>query len=250
MAGRLNRRIDVDVLTALASHLSGASLFLIGPLAAGDRSSSLERLLGRANVHHISTRSRDELPAYLRHADVLLVPYVADEWSHYSSPMKIWEYLYAGKPIVGHGCPPLAELGEPIAYHAGHGHGGRGGGGARARRRRSRHRRGAPPCDRREQHVGDPGGRASLNRRRTPRSSRRMSSDSGTRERAPAVTVIIPVHGSHGGLTDTLDALSAQDYAGEVQVVVVDNGDNHDLPAARQRRRGRRGAGPQLLRGA
>jgi len=48
----------------------------------------------------------------------------------------------------------------------------------------------------------------------------------------PGVTVIVPVHGSRGELTATLDALSEQQYGGDVQVVVVDNGDNEDLPRA------------------
>lgn len=48
----------------------------------------------------------------------------------------------------------------------------------------------------------------------------------------PAVSVIVPVHGNRGELAAALTALAGQDYAGEVQVIVVDNGDNHDLPAS------------------
>ncbi len=49
----------------------------------------------------------------------------------------------------------------------------------------------------------------------------------------PQVSVIVPVHGDRGGLAATLDALAAQDYDGDVQVIVVDNGDNPMLPASR-----------------
>lgn len=47
----------------------------------------------------------------------------------------------------------------------------------------------------------------------------------------PHVSVIVPVHGDRGGLAATLAALAAQDYEGDVQVIVVDNGDNPGLPA-------------------
>ncbi len=117
VAGRLNGRLDLGVLGTLADRFRRGTLFLVGPIAGRDLGPELGRLLERDNVVHVAAQSREKLPAYLRHADVLLVPYRADEWSRYSSPMKVWDYLYAGPPIVGQGCPPLAEIGEPLAYH-------------------------------------------------------------------------------------------------------------------------------------
>lgn len=49
----------------------------------------------------------------------------------------------------------------------------------------------------------------------------------------PSVTVIVPVGGSRGELTLAVSALDTQDYAGAVEVIVADNGDNADLPAER-----------------
>jgi len=46
----------------------------------------------------------------------------------------------------------------------------------------------------------------------------------------PSVSVIVPVHGDRGELRATLAALANQDYRGDVQVIVVDNGDNEGLP--------------------
>lgn len=48
----------------------------------------------------------------------------------------------------------------------------------------------------------------------------------------PSVTVIVPVHGDRGLLIKTARALAAQDYAGALDVVLVDNGDNLGLAAA------------------
>ena len=47
---------------------------------------------------------------------------------------------------------------------------------------------------------------------------------------APSVTVVVPVFGDRGGLSDTLDALLDQDYDGSYDVVLVDNGDNAGSP--------------------
>lgn len=50
--------------------------------------------------------------------------------------------------------------------------------------------------------------------------------------RWPSVTVVVPVHGDRGRLARTTAALAAQDYPGEVDVVIADNGDNVGLDAA------------------
>jgi glycosyltransferase involved in cell wall biosynthesis len=40
------------------------------------------------------------LPDLLRGVDVCLIPYVQDEITRYRSPLKLYEYLATGKPIV------------------------------------------------------------------------------------------------------------------------------------------------------
>ena len=47
------------------------------------------------------------LPAYVRYLDCALLPYVDSEWTRYQSPLKLWEYLYSGAPIVGMGSAEL-----------------------------------------------------------------------------------------------------------------------------------------------
>lgn len=47
----------------------------------------------------------------------------------------------------------------------------------------------------------------------------------------PDVSVIIPVHGDRGALLRTLDCLQAQRTDHRFEVIVVDNGNNGDLPA-------------------
>ncbi len=58
-----------------------------------------------------------------------------------------------------------------------------------------------------------------------------MTAEARTATALPPVSVIVPVHGNRGELALALRALAQQDYAGPVEVIVVDNGDNHDLPA-------------------
>lgn len=70
------------------------------------------------NILLISHKKPEKIPAYLHAADVLVLPNSAEkEISRlYTSPMKLFEYMAAGKPIVASDLPSLRDvLSEDIA---------------------------------------------------------------------------------------------------------------------------------------
>ena len=98
-AGTLHdARLDVDLVCAAAELRPGWSFALLGPdlLTPASR----ERLYARANVHHIGTvphaRVRDHLAAF----DVCLIPHRDTEFTRSLDPLKRYEYLAAGRPVV------------------------------------------------------------------------------------------------------------------------------------------------------
>jgi teichuronic acid biosynthesis glycosyltransferase TuaH len=116
-AGRIDGRLDVAMLGAVADRFASGSLVLVGPLSprlAPDP--GVRALLARDNVHALGNRDRVSLPAYLVHADCLLLPYAKREWSRFGSPLKLWDYLYAGPPLVGTGYTVLAEYPPPLVH--------------------------------------------------------------------------------------------------------------------------------------
>jgi teichuronic acid biosynthesis glycosyltransferase TuaH len=117
-AGRLDGRIDYDLLAQLADRMPHVSIVLIGPVSPRLDPAPLERLRSRPNVHMLGPRARAELPGYLRHLDCALVPWRASEWSRHASPLKLWDYLYAGPPVVGTGGPALAEYPSHLVRYA------------------------------------------------------------------------------------------------------------------------------------
>jgi len=52
------------------------------------------------NVHFLGYRSYDSLPNYLRGMEVGLLPTLINEYTHSMFPMKYYEYLAAGLPVV------------------------------------------------------------------------------------------------------------------------------------------------------
>jgi glycosyltransferase involved in cell wall biosynthesis len=74
----------------------------------------LSRLKRLANVHFLGPRSRQELPSYLKGFDVCTIPYVCDKLAESIFPLKLFEYLAAGRPIVTTALPELLPFREYI----------------------------------------------------------------------------------------------------------------------------------------
>jgi glycosyltransferase involved in cell wall biosynthesis len=89
-------RVDIDLLASLAKNWKG-SIVLIGPSelpAAG------KARLDFANLFLAGTIAYSQLPSYMRAFDVCIVPHRVTPFTESLNPIKLWEYLAAGKPIV------------------------------------------------------------------------------------------------------------------------------------------------------
>lgn len=108
-AGRVDERLDVDILVHLAATFRDATVVLVGPISPRFPHNERQRLLDQDNIVMLGPRARDALPAYVASFDCLLMPYRSSEWMKYGSPLKLWDYLYAGAPIIGSGCVALED---------------------------------------------------------------------------------------------------------------------------------------------
>lgn len=96
--GSIEYRSDFDLLKKIALHHTDKILFFVGPLQTDEhKTSGLEAL---PNVIFAGPRKIEELPAYLRYFDVTIIPYRKTVLTKSIYPLKINEYLAAGKPVV------------------------------------------------------------------------------------------------------------------------------------------------------
>lgn len=103
-------KMDLDLLAEVASSNPGWSFVLIGPVGRGDPSTDVSRLVALKNVHLLGERPYAELPCYVAAFDVCLIPFNQNESTRGTLPMKFFEYLAAGKPIVATDLPALSEF--------------------------------------------------------------------------------------------------------------------------------------------
>jgi glycosyltransferase involved in cell wall biosynthesis len=117
-AGRIDGRLDTTALARLVSHPACGTLVLMGPVSPRLPPEELAKLRGLPNALVAEPVGRRELPAYLDHADVLVLPYRGDEWGRFGLPLKLMESLAFGPPVIGSGYVTLADFPPPLVYFA------------------------------------------------------------------------------------------------------------------------------------
>lgn len=100
-------KLDVGLLAELARLRPDWSIVLVGPAGAGDPGGDLSPLERAANIHMVGTRDTTGLPGVLRGADIGLIPYAINDLTRSVFPMKVYEYLAAGLPVLSTPLPAL-----------------------------------------------------------------------------------------------------------------------------------------------
>ena len=103
-------KLDFSLLVKLARLRRGWSFALIGPIGPGEPNTDISALRAEANIHLLGPRSYGELPDVLRAADAGLIPYARNTLTESIFPMKVYEYLAAGLPVVATPLPALAGV--------------------------------------------------------------------------------------------------------------------------------------------
>ena len=96
-AGKLAKRIDVETLCDLAEAHPTWRIELAGPVLD---SAWIAPLRGFANVVWLGDRPHDELPSLFRRWHVGLIPHNVGKLENGGHPIKLYEYLAIGVPVV------------------------------------------------------------------------------------------------------------------------------------------------------
>ena len=102
-------KLDLPLLVTLATAHPGWSFVLVGPVGEADPSTDVAALKKCPNVFLVGSQPYQDLPAWAAHSDLALLPLQQNGYTRHMFPMKFFEYLAAGLPVVGTAIPSLSS---------------------------------------------------------------------------------------------------------------------------------------------
>jgi len=109
--GTIDERLDAEGVAALARARPDVTVVLLGHVAAPDH---LSPVAGLSNVVAHPAVGRAELVAVLRNAEAALVAHRLTPLTEAMSPLKAYEYLAGGAPVLSVDLPPMRGIDDRV----------------------------------------------------------------------------------------------------------------------------------------
>lgn len=93
--GTLVSWVDFSLIREIALNCPNWGIVLIGPDCGLP-----DACKNTANIHYLGSRPYSELVSYVRYFDVGIIPFEVRQVTHSANPIKMYEYLAAGVPLV------------------------------------------------------------------------------------------------------------------------------------------------------
>ena len=113
-SGLISRRLDLDLLEHIAIKNPEWSLVLIGEVNDSGCENELIRLRALKNVYFLGSKDIELVPYYVKAFDVCFIPYAINEETENLSPLKLFDFMATGKPIVTTAFPAALEFKDII----------------------------------------------------------------------------------------------------------------------------------------
>ena len=106
-AGALEGRLDLRAIREISEAFPEGSLVFVGPTIEKDVVAQLKSF---PNVHVRDAVPRKQIAGLIHSADVCVMPHVRNDLTNSMSPLKIYEYCAAGRPIAATDLSPVRNI--------------------------------------------------------------------------------------------------------------------------------------------
>lgn len=107
--GKISYLLDTELINYLVEDNPALHFVFVGQVL--DKS-VFDRINKTDNVHFLGDKTYDIYPCYVNHFDVGIIPYRINENQHGGDSIKAYEYLQAGKTVIGTCGNGLTELSD------------------------------------------------------------------------------------------------------------------------------------------
>tara|TARA_Y100001970_G_scaffold287174_1_gene411163 strand:+ start:128 stop:1279 length:1152 start_codon:yes stop_codon:yes gene_type:complete len=107
--GSVFQWLDLEWIDFAAKQLPQYEFIFIGPIQI-----NISHLKMKKNIHFLGPKPYEDLPRYIKAFDVAVIPFVIDGVTLKASPIKFYEYLSSGIPIVSTELPDLLPFKDDV----------------------------------------------------------------------------------------------------------------------------------------
>ncbi|MBA1335424.1 MAG: hypothetical protein HPY66_1047 [Firmicutes bacterium] len=104
--GALAPWLDWELIYYLSRLNRHLNFVMIGPFYGNFRN-----MVRSDNIYYLGRKDYSILPAYLQYFDVCIIPFRVTSMTEACNPIKIYEYLSSGKPVVSTCIPEVSDIG-------------------------------------------------------------------------------------------------------------------------------------------
>lgn len=117
VVGAINERIDLDLLLRVAALQGVGTLLIVGPVDRHTAETPTFRALkAQQRVVLAGAQPHGDLHRWTQAIDVALIPYRPSELNFYASPMRLFDHLASGRPIIATAaCDQCSAFGDDVA---------------------------------------------------------------------------------------------------------------------------------------
>jgi glycosyltransferase involved in cell wall biosynthesis len=110
--GQINNDYDWEYIKAIAAAMPEVTICFLGRVdepIPKDRREIMDILTRTGNILWLGLKKYQDLPAYLRHCDILMNFLRADDQGNRRSPLRLYDYLTTDRPIISTGVAEAHE---------------------------------------------------------------------------------------------------------------------------------------------
>ena len=103
--------VDCDLIEHIVSVNPSFSFVFIGKI---NKSKEVDAFLKKPNVHYLGYKKYEDVPSYVLSFDVGIIPFKINEITRCLNPLKVYEYMAAGCPVLATEIPELKTFSNLI----------------------------------------------------------------------------------------------------------------------------------------
>lgn len=105
-----DKRLDMGLLEKLIDKFPSVSFVFVGNVKVVISKGKYKNIFNSKNVFLTGRQSRDKIPEYLWSFDVCLLPMQNNDFNYFISPVRLFDYIASGKPIISTYIPEVEFL--------------------------------------------------------------------------------------------------------------------------------------------